>query len=207
MPLPTYIHESLPYIDVDISTEERAAALALVATELDQAATLEHPLLPPAPAQKFSPMILAELDRIQGKLPLQAIELSRYESQERPPSTESDSMSWHSALRSTYISQSYLMNRKFNLECLDKYGRTAWLIGNSQLEDILRDLERELADKKADIDVCVIHRRSAQEAVCSEISGLEENWKRGVGAVLETEVAAEKLKKEILYGLKNVANL
>lgn len=81
---------------------------------------------------------------------------------------------------------------------LDQFGKNSWLIGNSQLEDILRGLERELAERKAEIDEVVIARKGAQEGVGPEVKGLEEGWKRGVGRVLETEVACEQLRREIL---------
>jgi len=44
----------------------------------------------------------------------------------------------------------------------------------------------------------VVARKSAQEGVAGEIVGLGETWRRGVGRVLETEVAAEGLRREIL---------
>ncbi len=81
---------------------------------------------------------------------------------------------------------------------LEKYGKNAWLEGNRQLEDVLRALERELEERKAEIDGVVIERKRAQEEVGGEIKGLEETWKRGVGRVLETEVAAEGVRREIL---------
>lgn len=71
-------------------------------------------------------------------------------------------------------------------------------MGNSQLEDVLRILERELADRKTEIDVVVVERKTAQENVGGEVQGLEETWKRGVSRILETEVAAEGVRREIL---------
>lgn len=41
-------------------------------------------------------------------------------------------------------------------------------------------------------------RRAQQDSVHGEIKTLEETWKKGVGRVLETEVAAEGLKQQIL---------
>jgi pre-mRNA-splicing factor SPF27 len=41
-------------------------------------------------------------------------------------------------------------------------------------------------------------RRSQQQSVQGEIQTLEGTWKKGVGRVLETEVAAEGLKQQIL---------
>jgi pre-mRNA-splicing factor SPF27 len=59
-------------------------------------------------------------------------------------------------------------------------------------------LERELAERKVEIDEVVIERKNVQEAVGGEVRGLEETWKRGVGRVLETEVAVEGVRREIL---------
>jgi len=63
---------------------------------------------------------------------------------------------------------------------------------------VLRGLERELAQTKEQIDLVVVERKNAQEAVGAEIQGLEVGWKRGVGRVLETEVAAEGVRRAIL---------
>ena len=63
---------------------------------------------------------------------------------------------------------------------------------------MLRGLERELAQTKEQIDLVVVERKNAQEAVGAEIQGLEVGWKRGVGRVLETEVAAEGVRRAIL---------
>ena len=205
MSLTNAIHDSLPYIDSEPTPAERSAALALIASELGTQETEEHPLLPALPPQSFSPIMEAELLRISNKEPLKAIDLSRYEAVE-PPTTSphSDERSpetltaWRDALQKAYTSQSYLVGRTTNLALLEKYGKNAWLIGNSQLEDVLRGLERELAERKAEIDGIVIERKNAQEAVGGEVKGLEETWKRGVGRVLETEVAAEGVRMEIL---------
>lgn len=62
----------------------------------------------------------------------------------------------------------------------------------------MKGLEREVAAKKDEIDLVVIGRKNAQEAAEAEIRGLEEGWKKGIGRVLETEVAAEGIRREIL---------
>jgi pre-mRNA-splicing factor SPF27 len=205
MPLTNTIHDSLPYIDAEPTPSERAAALTLIAAEVGSEQTDSHPSLPALAPQHFSPLIESELLRIENKQPLKAIDLTRYEALE-PPTTSPHSdeknpetlMVWREVLQKAYTSQSYLVGRTTNLALLEKYGRNAWLIGNSQLEDVLRGLERELAERKAEIDRVVIERKNAQEAVGGEVKGLEEAWKRGVGRVLETEVAAEGVRREIL---------
>lgn len=43
-----------------------------------------------------------------------------------------------------------------------------------------------------------VQRRKAQEEAGPEIKYLEEAWKNGVGRALETEVAAEELRQQVL---------
>jgi len=127
---------------------------------------------------------------------LRGIDRARYEALEAPSSQEETE--WRAALHQAYTSSTYLSARSTSLSLLDTYGKNAWLISNSQLEDLLRAQERALAERKAEIDHVVIERKNAQEAVGAEITGLEENWRRGVGRTLETEVAAEAVRREIL---------
>lgn len=208
MPLINTVHESLPYVDKEPTAAERAAAEALIALELqtqpqDNDPTT-HPSLPPLPTPTSPSLITLEYPRLSAKEPLKAIDLSRYEALEPPSSSSSSKDSpealeqWRSALGKAYTSQTYLSGRQTNLALLEQFGKNAWLVGNSQLEDVLRAQERELAERKAEIDGVVIERRGTQEGVGAEIRGLEEGWRRGVGRVLETEVAAEELRREIL---------
>ena len=91
-----------------------------------------------------------------------------------------------------------MTGRQNNLALLEEFGKNAWLIGNSQAEDVLRALERELAERKAEIDMLAVERRNAQDGVGGEFRTLEEGWRREVGRVLETEIAAEELRREVL---------
>jgi len=209
MPLITEVHDSLPYIDSEPTPAERAAAESLISSELPQNTSSPHSSLPSLPDHHFSPLIesflTTDLARIQAKQPSTSIDTARYESLE-PPATSPHSdenhpetlTQWRSALSKAYTAQTYLQGRQTNLALLDQFGKNAWLIGNSQLEDVLRGLERELAQTKEQIDLVVVERKNAQEAVGAEIQGLEGGWKRGVGRVLETEVAAEGVRREIL---------
>ncbi|KAK2625244.1 hypothetical protein QTJ16_005613 [Diplocarpon rosae] len=207
MPLTKAIHESLPYIDAEPTPSERATALSLIALEASHPTTTapEHPLLPPLAPERFTPLMLSELARVESRAPITGISTSRYEEQEAPSTTPgSDETSpetlqrWRAALERAYAAQTYLEGRVANLELLERYGKNAWLEGNKRLEDVLRALERELEARKGEIDGVVIERKNAQEAVKGELKGLDEGWRRGVGRVLETEVAAEAVRKNIL---------
>jgi pre-mRNA-splicing factor SPF27 len=85
-----------------------------------------------------------------------------------------------------------------NLSLLEIYGKNAWLIGNSQLEDILSGLEAELAETKHKAEEVDEQRRKKQDIVKGEMAGLEESWKSGVRGIVEVELATEGLRQEIL---------
>lgn len=133
------------------------------------------------------------------------IDLSRYEAPE-PPARASDAAGnstpnldeWRQTLQKAYTASSHLAMRHENLALLEENGKNAWLIGNSQLEDILRGIEKELTETKETAEAVNKERKIAQEARKGELVGLEESWKRGVGAILDVELAAEGLRMQIL---------
>ncbi|MCJ1250278.1 hypothetical protein MMC30_007504 [Trapelia coarctata] len=207
MPLILESHDSLPYIDADPTPSTRAQISALVNAELSPAYTTEpHPLLPSPPSPKFSPLISAELARIAAKESLNAIDTTRYEALEPPASPDPTSdetrpqllEEWRSALRKAYTSSTYLSNRLQNLALLDQFGKNAWLVGNSQLEEILKGIEKELVEARGEVEAVEADRRAAQEGVEGEMEGLDEGWRKGVGRLVEVLVAGEEVRHEIL---------
>lgn len=137
---------------------------------------------------------------------MSAIDLKRYEDLNAPenttPTTDEDRPEllnrWNKALRQAYTSSEYVQGRLTQLGLLERFGKNSWLVGNSQLEDILKSIEAELADVRKQQEEVETLRRLQQENVHGEIKTLEDTWKKGVGRVLETEVAAEGLKQQIL---------
>ncbi|KAL4733994.1 Pre-mRNA-splicing factor SPF27 [Aspergillus similis] len=203
MPLVDESHDSLPYIDAAPSAEVRAHAEKLIASELaSDYQTSVHPSIPEFPEPKFSPFIQQEIERKAAGLPLTGgIDLARYEAPE-PPTRSADSApnldEWRQTLRRAYTASSHLSSRLENLSLLEESGKNAWLIGNSHLEDILRALEKELAETKEATESVNRQRKIAQESCQGELTGLEESWRRGVGAILDVELAAEDLRMKIL---------
>ncbi|KKY30500.1 putative bcas2 family protein [Diaporthe ampelina] len=205
MPSITTVHESLPYVDPEPTQPEREAAEALIAAER---ATVpddpHHALLPPPAEPTFSPLIQAELDRIASSpdpskpAALDAIDLSRYELPDLPgDGADADREGLESALRQAYAAATYLSARRQHLALLDSHGKNAWLVGNWQLEAELRALEREVAAARRAVDLVTLRRQRLQRDAGGEITGLDETWRRGVGRVLEAEVAAEGLRREV----------
>lgn len=169
-----------------------------------------HPALIPAASYTptFPTATEAEHARLQAEptSKLSAIDLTRYEDFEAPPNTSPTSdedrpellAQWSAALKKAYTSSEYVHARSAELSLLEKFGKNAWLVGNSHLEDVLKAIETELADVRRQQEEVEAIRRQQQESVHGEIKMLEETWKKGVGRVLETEVAAEGLKQQIL---------
>ncbi|KAK4113924.1 hypothetical protein N656DRAFT_777976 [Canariomyces notabilis] len=215
MPSITTIHESLPYIDPEPTPSERAAAEALIAAERDLVPDdPNHALLPAptGPTRFLTPLLTAEFSRLSSAAPedpskskLNALDLSRYEALDPPsaetlaslPPREASSVLQQSLARA-YASQAYVASRRAHLALLDSYGKNAWLVGNYHLEGELKALEAELAETKRAIDVLTLQRKDAQDQAGPEIKGLEQTWKGAIGRVLETEAAAERLRREIL---------
>ncbi|KAI2618161.1 Pre-mRNA-splicing factor SPF27 [Hypoxylon sp. NC1633] len=193
----TTVHESLPYVDPEPTPTERAAAESLIQAETSssspQSTTSTSPP-PPYTPPKFTPIMEAELSRISTKQPLRAIDLSRYEAD--PSSTTTATQ--QATLTRAYTASTYLSSRETHLQLLEAYGKNAWLVGNWQAEAELRALEHELASTKKEIDVVNIQRRRAQDDIGSELRSLDDAWRRGVGRMLETEVATEGLRRDVL---------
>ena len=126
----------------------------------------------------------------------QGIDLSRYEAQDAPPTNDTEQ--WRATLQQAYASSEYLESRQVNLSLLETYGKNAWLISNDQLEGILRAAERDVSQRKIELEDIDKARRDAQAARKGELEALEQQWKIGVGQMIEVEVAAEKLRLEIL---------
>ncbi|KAJ6044526.1 uncharacterized protein N7446_002720 [Penicillium canescens] len=211
MPLINESHDSLPYVDAAPSASAQARAQQLINAELSpEHSTTLHPWIPEAPEPKFTEFMQQELARKAQGTPLTGgIDLSRYEAPEAPTrASDNDAPNleeWRQTLQKAYASSLHLAKRHENLALLEEHGKNAWLIGNSQLEEILGGLEKELAETKEAVEETNKQRKIAQEASHGELVSLEETWKRGVGAILDVEVASEGLRMQILEHRRQVA--
>jgi pre-mRNA-splicing factor SPF27 len=134
------------------------------------------------------------------------IDLTRYEAPDEPAS-DTPQEAWRQALRNAYVSSTYLSGRHSNLTLLDEFGKNAWLIGNSQLEHLLQELEGELARLRDDVENVNKARKAAQENSRGELLGLEETWRLGIGKILEVQVAEAGLRRLILERRNNHGSL
>lgn len=197
-----------PDVDAAPTSSAYAQAQQLIDSELTQDQTTLHPWIPEAPQPKFTAFMQQELERKAAGAPFTGgIDLSRYEAPEAPARVNGapDIEEWRATLRKAYASSSHLSKRHENLALLEEHGKNAWLIGNSQLEEILGELEKELAETKEAATEVNKQRKMTQEASQGELVSLEETWKRGVGAILDVEVASEGLRLQILEHRRQIA--
>ncbi|CAN9163788.1 hypothetical protein CC77DRAFT_1037637 [Alternaria alternata] len=214
MPLIQESYDHLPYVDTELDAGSLAAARAVINADIRSAGVDTsdmHPALIPA-AAKYTPTFSDFIAREHARLDdhptskLSGVDLKRYEDLDAPENTTPTSdeerpellQRWNKALKQAYTSSEYVQGRLTQLGLLEKFGKNAWLVGNSQLEDILKGIEAELADLRKQQEEAEMLRQSQQNNASGEIKTLEETWKKGVGRVLETEVAAEGLKLQIL---------
>lgn len=156
-----------------------------------------HPTLPAASDVTFSDLIAKELGRIESGQPRDGgIDLSRYEEPDEP-SADDDAATWRKSLRSAYISNIFLQGRHTNLALLEELGKNAWLVGNSQLDQILKSLDQELTALKEEVDDVNRERKAAQEGSKGEILALEDTWRKGIGRLIEVQLATDQLRQEI----------
>ena len=183
---------------------ERSAAISLINREIpsDHNSKL-HPSLFPLSEVNFSESFSREIARAGAKKPIEGgIDVSRYEAPD-PPTADASQNTWQGVLRSAYISNTYLSGRYANLTLLDEFGKNAWLVGNSQMEQILQDLEQELVRIKGEVENVNKARKQAQESSKGELLALEETWKSGIGKILEIQVATDQLRQSILERRRN----
>ena len=137
---------------------------------------------------------------------MSAIDTTRYETLESPAATDPTSdetrpqllEAWKDTLQKAYASSTHLGIRLQNLALLEQFGKNAWLVGNSQLEEILKAIEKELVDTRQATENADRGRQQMQVNVNGELAGLDEGWRKTVGRMVEVEVAAEGLRREIL---------
>ena len=199
MPLIQSQIDNLPYIDPAPSEEALATANALVQEELSpDAATSIHTSIPELRKPQFSSLVDTEHAFLDESKPREiGIDLSRYEALDAPPAG-SDVAIWRETLQRAYASAEYLRGRETNLALLETYGKNAWLVGNSQLEGLLKGLEVEIEAARIELEGVERERRDKQASVQGEVESLERGWREGVGKLIEVLAAAEGVKGEIL---------
>ena len=139
----------------------------------------------------------AEVDRkARGESTEVGVDMSRYEAPDQP--VDGEDSAWRASLKAACRSTTYLEGRHVNLSLLEEYGKNAWLIANSQLEELLQQMERVLKNLKEQTENINKARKGAQEDSRGELLGLEDSWRSGIGKIIEVQAATSGLRQEIL---------
>ncbi|KAL8783409.1 MAG: hypothetical protein Q9195_009398, partial [Heterodermia aff. obscurata] len=101
-----------------------------------------------------------------------------------------------STLREALISAFYLSNRQQTLELLERFGKNSWLVHNRVLEDELRAVEQELVRCREETQGVNRGRKALQTGRKGEVEGLEAEWRRGVGRVVDVGVGLGEVERE-----------
>ncbi|QUC20620.1 uncharacterized protein UV8b_04861 [Ustilaginoidea virens] len=187
-------HDSLPYIDPPPSEAHLHAARLLIQHEQQQHEQQQHEQQQHEQHQQASPPP-------PPRAPIPPLDTKRYEAQVLPP-PGTPPADLRPVLARAFASAQYLAARGDNLALLDRHGPPAWLLANYHLESEVRALEAELADTRRRIDQVNHERATRQAGVKPELDGLEEAWRKGLGRVLETEVAVDEVKAQIRQELR-----
>lgn len=186
-------------IDSDVSQYERDTAEALINKELKSTKrNVPHPSLHPFEEPSFSELASKEIERVAAGQKIKGgIDLSRYDVPE-PPTANADVKAWRDALRQAYSASSYLSSRQTNLQLLEEYGKNAWLISNSQLDEMVKGQELELERLKQQTESVNKERKAAQEGSRGEITALDATWKEGIERLVKVQLATNQLRQEAL---------
>jgi pre-mRNA-splicing factor SPF27 len=215
----TSIHLTLLELDAPLNEADRSALAAVVQAERpSDHLTALHPRVDDRYTPRFSPLLTAELDRLEAgapKPPGTGIDTSRYtadalEAPDRTLPTSEPQRSaaleqWRGKLRQAKISSTYLAGRNASLALLETYGKNAWLVENWNREAVRARLDAELAEVGAAGDALAEERRVAQEAAAAEAAVLEDSWKKGIRGLVEVQLATEDLRQRVLEARSNQA--
>lgn len=212
MPLTLEATDYVPTIDDALTTGQLESVRSRIQAYLpiDYKTRLHHGV-DKSYEPEFPQWLLEEGQRIVEDKPRsqgEGVDLSRYEAEalEPPPRTTPTSdedkpellQQWRETLQRAYSTSTYLSGRLTNLSLLETYGKNAWLIGNSQLEDVLRELEREIEARRGTLEQVEDVRRSQSARVNPQLDTLENDWKRSIGGIVDVQLATEELTQKAL---------
>jgi pre-mRNA-splicing factor SPF27 len=146
--------------------------------------TEEHPFVkslpqPPTPSSFWA----AEYERISQNIPLNAIDIQRYQ--------------LSSETKANLVSAEYTNHRADNLALLETYGSNSWLIGNAIQEHSLGLLETELARLKEEGVRVNRERKRENVELGGQLDTLEQRWRKALRGMVEVEIACAGLEQEI----------
>ncbi|KAI8332631.1 Pre-mRNA-splicing factor SPF27 [Chlamydoabsidia padenii] len=189
--------DALPYIDKEIDDPEMKSSVdRLIEQEMRRMKRKERSDLPLSVDLFQNDSILSqEWARVSKKLPLEALDETRYELQ--GPETENDVEAWKKAVDNTKAQLESQAGSMFNLELLQKYGANAWRVHNYQLESYLNQIKQETERYRNEINEINRERKYDQTQAAGAIQALESKWSDLISQNLQVGVGCAALESEV----------
>lgn len=195
------IVDALPYFDQgydDVGVRE--TSLAMVEEECRRYRPtknyLEH--LPPINTTAFETELMAnEFERIQNRLPMEALSMKRYELPPPPPSKISELSAWQDSVENSMAQLEHQAVRTMNLDLMLEYGCETWKVYLDVLTAMQAKAQTRLQEIKKDIQDVNWQRKSKQTQAGEKLRSLEAQWVMLVSKNYEIEQACVKLEEQI----------
>ncbi|GAA5803807.1 hypothetical protein HPULCUR_009292 [Helicostylum pulchrum] len=189
--------DALPYVDRELDEDNMKVTVErLIEQEMRRMKRTERSQLPlTIDLFEHDPLLKQELDRIQQKQGLDALDTERYEL--KGPADENDIDGWKAAVNNTKSQLESQAGSMFNLELLQKYGANAWRVHNYQLETGLTDIKKNTEYLRNQILEINRERKNDQTQAAAALASLENKWSDLITQNLQVDIACATLESEV----------
>ncbi|XP_046557142.1 pre-mRNA-splicing factor SPF27-like [Haliotis rubra] len=193
--------DALPYFDHGYDEPGvREAAIALVEEETRRYRPTKNYLdyLPPPNYIAFeTEMMKNEFERLQARLPMEMMNMKRYELPTPAAGKMTDISAWTECLENSQAQLEHQALRILNLDLMQEYGSSAWKMYNGVLSQMLDQAQKQLQDLRKKIQEINWQRKNEQSVAGSKLEQLESSWVGLVSKNYEIERACAEVEKEI----------
>ncbi|VDB99302.1 unnamed protein product [Peniophora sp. CBMAI 1063] len=199
-PAPAFF-DSLPYYDDDLEKypilrERVQHELAVETQKLQQGQKGKlHPSL--SEAREFfngRPLIESEMQRVEAKQPLNAIDTARFTLP--TPGADATEEEWKAAVDNARVQLEHQKIRHHNLALLQQYGANAWRVHNYLLEADAKVAEKLAEGVKEETTGVNRERKNGQTRIGNQLTSLESQWQQSIGNNLQLTMANAALEAE-----------
>jgi pre-mRNA-splicing factor SPF27 len=164
---------------------------------------LEH--LPSVNTTTFETVIMTtEFERLQNRLPMEQLNMKRYELPPPPTNKLSELSAWQESVDNSMAQLEHQSIRAMNLELMLKYGCETW---KAYLEVILAmqaKAQKTLQELKKDIQDVNWQRKSKQTKCGENLKSLEAKWVMLVSKNYEIEQAIANLEEKVFQKKQDI---
>ncbi|CAG2214155.1 BCAS2 [Mytilus edulis] len=138
-----------------------------------------------------------EYERMQSRLPMDMLNMKRYELPPPPAGKMTDISAWNEAVENSQAQLEHQSLRILNLELLSEYGSNAWKSYNTVLSQMVEQATKQLQELRKKIQEINWQRKNEQTQAGGKLKELEESWVGLVSKNYEIERACVEIEREI----------